>query len=99
MGICVGMQLLATRGLEHEITSGLGWIDGDVVEIQPTDPTLKIPHMGWNTLSPQRDHALLKDISTGDDGYHAYFVHSYHFQATAPEAIIATSEYLSLIHI
>ncbi len=93
MGICVGMQLLATRGLEHEITSGLGWIDGDVVEIQPTDPTLKIPHMGWNTLSPQRDHALLKDISTGDDGYHAYFVHSYHFQATAPEAIIATSEY------
>jgi imidazole glycerol-phosphate synthase subunit HisH len=97
LGICVGMQLMATRGLEHEITKGLGWIAGDVKPIAPSDPALKIPHMGWNTLKPISQHALLDGIQTGDDGLHAYFVHSYHMQTTLPEDVIATSDYASEI--
>jgi imidazole glycerol-phosphate synthase subunit HisH len=93
LGICVGMQIMATRGLEHEVTKGLGWIAGDVKPIAPSDPTLKIPHMGWNTLKPVSQHALLDGISTGDNGLHAYFVHSYHMQTTLPEDMIATTEY------
>jgi imidazole glycerol-phosphate synthase subunit HisH len=93
LGICVGMQIMATRGLEHEVTKGLGWIAGDVRPITPTDPTLKIPHMGWNTLRPQSQHALLDGIQTGDNGLHAYFVHSYHLETTLPEDVIATADY------
>jgi glutamine amidotransferase len=68
LGICVGMQLLATRGLEYDTTPGLGWIPGDVGPIRPDDPALKVPHMGWNTLEVDRDHALLAEIPTGADG-------------------------------
>ena len=93
LGICVGMQLMATRGLEHEITPGLGWVAGDVTAIKPADPALKIPHMGWNTIAPNGQHALLDDIRTGDDGLHAYFVHGYHMECTLPEDVIATADY------
>ena len=93
LGICVGMQLMATRGLEHETTKGLGWIAGDVKPITPNDPTLKIPHMGWNTLRPHGQHAVLDGILTGDNGLHAYFVHSYHMVPTLPEDLIATADY------
>lgn len=92
-GICVGMQLLATRGLEHDVTLGLGWIAGDVTRITPSDPTLKIPHMGWNTLQASAQHALFDDITLGDQGLHAYFVHSYHLVATLPEDVLATTDY------
>jgi imidazole glycerol-phosphate synthase subunit HisH len=93
LGICVGMQLLATRGLEHETTKGLGWVAGDVVKITPNDASLKIPHMGWNTLDVHSSHELLKGIDTGPSGLHAYFVHSYHFQTALPEDVIATTDY------
>jgi glutamine amidotransferase len=93
LGICVGMQLLASRGLEHGIAHGLNWIPGEVVEIKPTSPDLKVPHMGWNTLAPRREHALLKDIPVGENGLHAYFVHSYHLRAADPAHVVATTEY------
>ncbi len=93
LGICVGMQIMATRGLEHETTKGLGWIAGDVKPITPSDANLKIPHMGWNTITPHGQHALLDGILTGDEGLHAYFVHTYHFGTTLPEDIIATADY------
>ena len=93
LGICVGMQLMATRGLEHDITPGLGWVAGDVKAIAPSDPALKIPHMGWNTITPNAQHALLDGIRTGDDGLHAYFVHSFHLECTLPEDVIATADY------
>ena len=93
LGICVGMQLMATRGLEHQTTQGLGWVAGDVVRITPGDPALKIPHMGWNTLKLHSDHAVMQDIATGENGLHAYFVHSYHLQPTLPEDLIATTDY------
>jgi glutamine amidotransferase len=92
-GICVGMQLLATRGLEHEVTEGLGWIEGDVVAIESKDPSLKIPHMGWNTLRPVRSHPLLDGIPTGESGLHAYFVHSYQLAAAQPESVVAYTDY------
>ena len=78
-GICVGMQLMASRGLEFEEVDGLDWISGDVTEMMPSDPALKIPHMGWNTIDVAGSHPALKGIPTGPDGLHAYFVHSYHF--------------------
>lgn len=84
LGICVGMQLLATRGLEHQTTQGLNWIKGDVTLIEPNDPGFKIPHMGWNTLHPQFEHPLLEGLELGAFGWHAYFVHSY---ALVPETI------------
>lgn len=87
LGICVGMQLMAERGLEHEVTQGLGWIRGDVARIAPADPALKIPHMGWNTLSLTRDHPLFAGIATGGEGLHAYFVHSYHLAADDDQTI------------
>jgi imidazole glycerol-phosphate synthase subunit HisH len=90
LGICVGMQLMATRGLEHETTQGLGWVAGDVVKIEPSDPTLKIPHMGWNTLLIEGNHALLHGMETGD---HAYFVHSYHLKCTLADDVVATADY------
>jgi glutamine amidotransferase len=93
LGICVGMQLMATRGLEKEQTEGLGWIHGDVAQVKLDDPSLKIPHMGWNTLHPQRDHALLDGIPTGPEGLHAYFVHSYALQPADPNEVVAVSAY------
>jgi imidazole glycerol-phosphate synthase subunit HisH len=93
LGICVGMQLMATRGLEFEVTEGLDWIAGEVRHIEPNDPTLKIPHMGWNTLTLITPHALLDGIPTGSDGLHAYFVHSYHFVANDRGAIVAETDY------
>lgn len=92
-GICVGMQLMASRGLEFETTEGFGWIPGDVTAITPDDPTLKIPHMGWNTLDVTNDHPLLAGIDTGPDGLHAYFVHSYQLKASDPSQVVATSDY------
>ena len=93
LGICVGMQLMATRGLEYETASGLDWIPGDVTAIEPDDASLKIPHMGWNTLEAGRDHPLLAGIQTGEAGLHAYFVHSYALQAADPRDVVATASY------
>ncbi|MFA5900222.1 MAG: imidazole glycerol phosphate synthase subunit HisH [Hyphomicrobium sp.] len=93
LGICVGMQLMATRGLEFEVTDGLDWIAGEVRHIEPNDPTLKIPHMGWNTLSLVTDHALLAGIPTGAQGLHAYFVHSYHFVPKDRVSVVAETDY------
>jgi len=93
LGICVGMQLMATRGLEHETTPGFGWISGDVAAIKPKDAALKIPHMGWNTLDLAYPHPLLAGIPTGPQGLHAYFVHSYAFDGVASQELIATTDY------
>jgi len=93
LGICVGMQLMSSRGLEKTISKGFGWIEGDVVEMQPENPDLKIPQIGWNTLDVQRPHPLLDGIKTGPDGKHAYFVHSYHLEAKTPQDIVATTDY------
>ena len=93
LGICVGMQLLSTRGYEHAITDGLGWISGEVHRITPADPALKIPHMGWNTLEPRCEHPLLAGIPTGSDGWHAYFVHSYAFTNTEESSLVAVTDY------
>src|SRR6202035_3301654 len=82
LGICVGAQLLATRGLEHEVVAGLGWIAGDVAPIKPRDPALKIPHMGWNTLDVKRPHPVLAGLRTGPGGLNAYFVHSFQLYPT-----------------
>ncbi|MCM2476716.1 imidazole glycerol phosphate synthase subunit HisH [Rhizobium sp. CG5] len=92
-GICVGMQLMSSRGLEKTTTSGFGWIKGDVIEMTPSDPSLKIPQIGWNTLDLHRPHALFDDIKTGSDGLHAYFVHSYHLAAADQADVIATTDY------
>ncbi len=93
LGICVGMQLLADEGLEHERTKGLGWISGLIRPITVTDPRLKVPHMGWNTLRPHRPHPLLEGIALGDNGLHAYFLHAYHMTPTHPEDVLADAEY------
>jgi glutamine amidotransferase len=92
-GICVGMQLLAERGREYEVSDGLGWIRGEVDRIAPADPTLKIPHMGWNTLSPRAPHPLLDGIPLGPDGLHAYFVHSYALNPADRSDLLAETEY------
>jgi imidazole glycerol-phosphate synthase subunit HisH len=89
-GICVGMQLMATRGREFEIVNGLGWIDGEVVAIEPTDPTYKIPHMGWNELDLERAHPVFDGIAPGT---HTYFVHSFHFAVGNPTDLVATADY------
>ena len=93
LGICVGMQLMAERGREYEVSEGLGWISGEVGPIEPADPSLKIPHMGWNTLVEIRPHPLLSEIPTGPDGLHAYFVHSFHLRADHASDIVADSDY------
>ena len=93
LGICVGMQLMAERGREYDVTEGLGWIAGEVDRIAPSDPALKIPHMGWNTLDAARTHPLLRDIPLGADGLHAYFVHSYALNCANPDDLIARTEY------
>ncbi len=92
-GICVGMQMLADRGLEHGEHKGLGWIGGEVRTIQPADKALKVPHMGWNTLTYLRPHPLFEGIPGGGDGWHAYFVHSYQFEAKDAGDIVAISDY------
>jgi glutamine amidotransferase len=92
-GVCVGMQLMSSRGLEKTVTDGFGWIEGDVVEMTPSDLSLKIPQIGWNTLTLNRPHPLFDGIPTGPDGLHAYFVHSYHLAARKPEGVIATTDY------
>ena len=92
-GICVGMQLMAERGREYEVTEGLGWIRGEVDKIAPSDPTPKIPHMGWNTLSARKPHPLLDGIALGADGLHAYFVHSYHLNASSEADVLARADY------
>ncbi len=93
LGICVGLQLMAERGLEHGVTPGLGWIEGEVRAIAPSDPALKIPHMGWNTLKLAREHALFEGISTGEGGLNAYFVHSYHLVPAGRDVLIASTDY------
>ncbi len=94
LGICVGMQLMATRGVEYGVHAGLDWIDGDVVRIDPRrgsgSTVLKIPHMGWNELSSLAPHALLEGIAPGD---HAYFVHSFQLEARKPETVLALTDY------
>jgi glutamine amidotransferase len=92
-GICVGMQLMAERGREHVVSDGLGWIAGEVDRIAPSDPSLKIPHMGWNTLQPTRPHALLDGIPVGPDGLHAYFVHSYQVRPAHRDDLVAETDY------
>ena len=91
MGICIGMQMLATRGLEYTPTPGFDWIGGTVIPIAPDNTSLKVPHMGWNdlVLAPGK-HPVLKGISTGD---HAYFVHSYQFEVAEPAHRLAHVAY------
>ena len=93
LGICVGMQLMSERGLEKTVTSGFGWISGDVMEMTPADPTLKIPQIGWNTIHVKQRHPLFTGIPTGPDGLHAYFVHSYHLQARDSAHVLAETDY------
>jgi glutamine amidotransferase len=93
LGICVGMQLMAERGREYEVTGGLGWIAGEVDRIAPADPALKIPHMGWNTLNERRPHPLLDGIPLGPNGLHAYFVHSYQLAPADPADLVAQADY------
>ena len=91
LGICIGMQLLASWGREHGDHQGLGWIDGEVVPLAPSDASLKVPHMGWNELVlPEAPHPLFTGIAPGQ---HAYFVHSFHFQAADPQSLLATVDY------
>ena len=90
LGICVGMQLMATRGVEYGVHAGLDWIAGDVVRIEPGKEHLKIPHMGWNELLDLKPHALLEGIAPHD---HAYFVHSFQLKTTKPDTLLATTEY------
>ncbi|MGA2815631.1 MAG: imidazole glycerol phosphate synthase subunit HisH [Xanthobacteraceae bacterium] len=92
-GICVGMQLLAERGREYEVTEGLGWIAGEVDRITPADPQLKIPHMGWNTLNVARPHKLVEGLTLGPQGLHAYFVHSYEFKVAQRIDLVAEADY------
>ena len=89
LGICLGMQLMADRGRDFETVSGLGWIAGEVVPIEPRD-ALKIPHMGWNQLEPRTPHPLLQGLGAGA---HAYFVHSYHFRLANPADLVAVTDY------
>ncbi|MBW3099121.1 imidazole glycerol phosphate synthase subunit HisH [Pseudohoeflea coraliihabitans] len=93
LGICVGMQLMATRGREKSDTPGLDWISGDVIALTPDDPQLKIPQIGWNTLNVSRTHPLFAGIPSGPDGLHAYFVHSYQLCASRAEDVLATTDY------
>ncbi len=90
LGICVGMQMLASRGREYRDTDGFNWIGGEVVRIEPADQGLKVPHMGWNDLVIDRTHPVLDGIETG---HHAYFVHSYHFRVSDPAERLAHCDY------
>jgi glutamine amidotransferase len=93
LGICVGMQLMATRGLEHEVVGGLDWIRGDVGPILPEDSSLKIPHMGWNTLTVRRPHPALEGVAVGEQGLHAYFVHSFQLYPVDASDVVAVADY------
>ena len=91
LGICVGMQMMATIGREHgQDTPGFDWIAGEVIEITPSDTSLKIPHMGWNTLAFSAEHPLRTGLADGD---HAYFVHSYHLASVHSEAVLAETDH------
>jgi len=90
LGICIGMQMMARRGMEYEETPGFDWIGGEVVRIEPADAALKVPHMGWNDLVIDAAHPVLEGIATGD---HAYFVHSYHFRVADPTQRLAHCDY------
>jgi len=90
LGICVGMQLMADWGREHGDHPGLGWLAGEVVALQPDDPRLKVPHMGWNQLEIRKDHPLMAGIPRGS---HAYYVHSYHFRLADPANLYVESDY------
>lgn len=90
LGICVGMQLMASKGHEYSETDGLGWVAGDVVRIEPSDTALKVPHMGWNDLVLESDHPVFTGVNSGD---HVYFVHSYHFRVTDPAQRLAYVDY------
>jgi len=90
LGICVGMQMMATWGREYEDTQGFDWISGEIVKIEPSDPALKVPHMGWNDLVIDNPHPALTGVNTGD---HAYFVHSWHFRVADPAQLLAHVEY------
>ena len=92
-GICVGMQLLATRGIEHAVTPGLDRIPGEVRPVEPNDPALKVPHMGWNTLSAMIDHPLFDGITLGSEGWHAYFLHGFHLVAEREDDVAAVADY------
>jgi glutamine amidotransferase len=90
LGICVGMQMLARRGHEFETVEGLGYIDGEVTRIAPSDPSLKVPHMGWNDLVVTGAHPVLDGIATGD---HAYFVHSWQMRVADPAQSLAHADH------
>ncbi|MFN3722286.1 MAG: imidazole glycerol phosphate synthase subunit HisH [Paracoccaceae bacterium] len=90
LGICVGMQMMATWGREYSDTKGFDWVPGEVVRITPSNPVLKVPHMGWNDLVIDNPHPVLSGIETGD---HAYFVHSYHFRVADPSQRLAHVDY------
>lgn len=90
MGICVGMQLMASEGLEHGRTEGFGWIKGSVQAITPEDPALKIPHMGWNDFTSIAAHPVFEGVKAGD---HAYYVHSYHMLPEEPSDVLASCDY------
>lgn len=90
LGICVGMQMMARIGYEYRETPGFDWIDGAIQKIEPEDPSLKVPHMGWNDLVLEHAHPVLAGIETGQ---HAYFVHSYHFAVADPMHRLAHVEY------
>ena len=90
LGICVGMQLMATRGVEYGVHAGLDWIAGDVVRIEPGREHLKIPHMGWNELLELKPHPLLAGLKAHD---HAYFVHSFQLKTARPETLLAITDY------
>jgi glutamine amidotransferase len=90
LGICVGMQMLASWGREYEDVAGFGWVQGEVARITPDDPGLKVPHMGWNDLVIDQPHPVLAGIETGD---HAYFVHSYAMRVENPADLLAHVDY------
>jgi imidazole glycerol-phosphate synthase subunit HisH len=93
LGICVGMQLLASEGTEYGTTQGLGWVPGRVTRIEPGSKALKVPHMGWNTLDEHAPHPLLEGIRLGPGGLHAYFLHAYHLKAANTADVIARADY------
>ncbi|MDR4305981.1 imidazole glycerol phosphate synthase subunit HisH [Chelatococcus sambhunathii] len=93
LGICIGMQMLATEGEEYEPTAGLDWIPGRVVRIEPGEAGLKVPHMGWNTLRAHRPHVLTAGLDLGPHGLHAYFLHAFHLAADSEQDVIASADY------